>query len=181
MPGKTDQYVMPREEQRLARREPLRFGGPSRLLERFADDIDRVFEDFGFGRWQNRDWASIAPSGSGMWAPEVEVFQRDNQLVVHADLPGMKKDDVQIDVTDNNIAISGERRQEWETEREGVYRTERSYGSFCRTIPLPDGAITDQAKATFKDGVLEITVPAPPEQVTRARRLEIKEGTDAKK
>jgi HSP20 family protein len=181
MPGKTDQYVTPREEQRMARREPLRAGGPFRMLERFADDIDRVFEDFGFGRWQNRDWASMARSGSGMWAPEVEVFQRDHDLVVHADLPGMKKDDVHIDVTDNNITISGERRQEWETEREGVYRTERSYGSFCRTIPLPEGAITDQAKATFKDGVLEITIPAPPEQVTRARRLEIKEGTEAKK
>jgi HSP20 family protein len=180
MPGKTNQYVMPREEQRVARREPLRGGGPFGLLERFAADIDRVFDDFGFGRWQSRDLAGTARAGFSMWAPEVEVFQRDHDFVVHADLPGTNKDDVHVDVTDNAITISGERRQEWEHEREGVYRTERSYGSFCRSIPLPEGAITDQAKATFKDGVLEITMPAPPEQA-RARRLEIKEGTEAKK
>jgi HSP20 family protein len=84
-------------------------------------------------------------------------------------------------VTDDSITISGERRQEQEGERGGVYRSERSYGSFCRTIPLPEGAMTDQAKATFTDGVLEITMPAPPEQVTRGRRLEIKEGSEAKK
>jgi HSP20 family protein len=93
----------------------------------------------------------------------------------------MKKDDVSIDVTDNDITISGERRQEQESERGGIYRSERSYGSFRRTIPLPEGAIADQAKATFKDGVLEVRMPAPPEQVTRGRRLEINEGTDAKK
>jgi HSP20 family protein len=180
MPGKTDQYVMPREQQRMARRDPQRAAGPFGLLERFADDIDRVFDDFGFGRWRGRDWASTARSGSSMWAPEVEVFQRNHELVVHADLPGTNKDDVHVDVTENNITISGERRQEWETEREGVYRTERSYGSFCRSVPLPEGAITDQAKATFKDGVLEITIPAPPEQA-RARRLEIKEGTETKR
>jgi len=180
MPGKTDQYVMPREERRMARREPVRAGGPFGLLERFAADIDRVFDDFGFGRWQSREWDDTPRSGSSMWAPAVEVFQRDHDLVVHADLPGMNKDEVHVDVTDSNITISGERRQEWENEREGVYRTERSYGSFCRSIPLPEGAITDQAKATFKDGVLEVTIPAPPEQA-RARRLEIKEGTEAKK
>jgi len=62
-----------------------------------------------------------------------------------------------------------------------VYRSERSYGGFSRTIRLPEGAMTDQARASFKDGVLEIRMPAPPEQVTRGRRLEIKEGTETKK
>jgi len=93
----------------------------------------------------------------------------------------MKKDDVCIDVTENDITISGERRQEQETERGGLYRSERSYGSFCRTIPLPEGAMTDQAKASFKDGVLEVRMPAPPEPVTRGRRLEIKEASETKK
>jgi HSP20 family protein len=62
-----------------------------------------------------------------------------------------------------------------------VYRSERSYGSFRRVIPIPEGAMTDQAKANFKDGVLEITIPAPPEQVRRGRRLEISEGASAKR
>ena len=83
-----------------------------------------------------------------------------------------------MDVTDDTVTIQGERQQEEETEHGGVYRSERRYGSFYRTIPLPEGAITDQAKASFTNGVLEITIPAPPEPVTRGRRLEIK---DAKK
>ena len=79
------------------------------------------------------------------------------------------------------LTIQGERRREQEEERGGVYRSERSYGSFKRVIALPEGAITDQAKATFRDGVLEITMPAPPEHVTRGRRLEITEGAPIKK
>ena len=84
-------------------------------------------------------------------------------------------------MTSRLITIQGERRREHEDERAGVYRSERSYGSFQRAIALPEGAITDQAKATFRDGVLEITMPAPPDQVTRGRRLEITEEASAKK
>ncbi len=179
--------VAPREGQRLTRREPTSAAGPFGTLERFVDEINSVFDDFGLGRsWlaprRGRNWMTT-PLRASMeaWAPDIEIYQQNNDLVVRADLPGLKKDDVSIDVTDNEITISGERRQEQQTEREGIYRTERSYGSFCRTIPLPEGAITDQAKATFKDGVLEVRMPAPPEQVTRGRRLEIKEGAEAKK
>jgi len=101
--------------------------------------------------------------------------------VVRADLPGLKKDDVKVDITDQGITIHGEGRQEQQSEQGGIYRTERSYGSFYRQIPLPEGAMTDQAKAAFKNGVLEITVPSPPDQVTRGRRLEISEGPDSRK
>ncbi len=178
-----------REGQRLARREPTAtFADPFRTLDRFADEMDRIFDNFGFGRgWlapRSNQWLG-APSSrttaASFWAPDVEVYQRNNELVVRADLPGLKKDDVKVDVTENAITIQGERRQEEESERGGVYRSERSYGSFYRSIPLPEGAITDQAKANFKDGVLEITMPAPPDQVTRGRRLEIKEGAESKK
>ena len=96
-------------------------------------------------------------------------------------IPNLWPDDVKVDVTEDAITIHGERRQEQESERGGVYRSERSYGSFYRQIPLPEGAMTDQAKASFKDGVLEITMPAPPDQVTRGRRLEIKESSEPKK
>jgi HSP20 family protein len=179
--------IASRERPRVARREPVEAASPFKMLERFADEIDRVFDDFGFGRswlaprW-GRNWMRTPLRATiETWAPDVEVYQQNNDLVVRADLPGLKKDDISIDVTDNDITISGERRQEQETEREGLYRSERSYGSFCRTIPLPEGTMTDQAKATFKDGVLEVRMPAPPEQVTRGRRLEIKEGAEAKK
>lgn len=180
--------VVPRERQTtLTRREPLWSASPFRMLERFADEIDSVFDDFGVGR----SWLSPrlsrefmrTPAGSAgeMWAPQVEVYQQNNELIVRTDLPGMKKDDVSIDVTEHEVTISGERRQESETERGGVYRSERSYGRFCRTIGLPEGAMSDQAKATFRDGVLEIRMPAPNEQVRRGRRIEISEGAEPKK
>jgi HSP20 family protein len=95
--------------------------------------------------------------------------------------PGMKRDDVRIDVTEDGITIQGERRREEKEEREGFYRSELSYGTFTRFIPLPEGAMTDQATAHVKDGVLEITVPAPPEQVRRGRRIDISEGEPQKK
>ena len=170
----------------VARREPQHYSGPFGSLERFADEIESVFDDFGLGRswlaprW-GRGWPRAARSSMDTFVPQVAVHQQNDELVVRTDLPGMKKDDVSIDVTDNAITIAGERRQEQETERGGMYRSERSYGRFSRTIALPEGALTDQAKATFKDGVLEIRMPTPPEQVTRGRRLEIKDASESRK
>jgi HSP20 family protein len=158
---------------------------PFGFVERFADEMDRIFDDFGLGRSRvprfGRSWLTASGPGTDLWSPNVEIFHRNNELVVRADLPGLSKDDVTVDVTDEAITVQGERRREQEDERGGVYRSERSYGSFQRVIPLPEGAITDQAKATFRDGVLEITMPAPPDQVTRGRRLEIADTPSPKK
>lgn len=181
--------IASRERQPVSRRDPAWTANPFGMLERFADEIDSVFDDFGFGRFGldprlKRSWFRPRPTpdtGIETWAPAVELSQHNHELVVRADLPGLKKDDVHVDVTDGDITISGERRQEHESERGGLYRSERSYGHFMRTIPLPEGAITDQAKAVFKDGVLEVRMPAPPEQVTRGRRLDIQEGPTVKK
>jgi len=176
--------IAPQQRETMSRRQPVS-NSPFRMLERFAADIDGLFENFGLGRstlsQRDRGWRPISSQGMEVWAPDVEVSQQNNELIVRADLPGMNKDDVSIDVTDDAIAISGERRQEQQTERGGIYRSERSYGSFYRTIPLPEGALVDQAKATFKDGVLEIRMPAPPEQVTRGRRLAIKDESNSNK
>jgi len=177
----------PREQRGLTRREPfMEIGGPFRMLERLADEMDRVFGDFGVSRgWPRMSGLLRSPWRAEhewqTWAPEVEMFHRGNELIVRADLPGLSKDDVKVDVTEEGITIQGERKREHEEEREGVYRSERSYGSFYRVIPVPEGAMTDQAKAAFKDGVLEITMPAPPEQVRRGRRLEITETAPPKK
>jgi HSP20 family protein len=107
------------------------------------------------------------------------VIQQGSELIVRADLPGVNPEDVTVDVSEDGLTIAGERREERREERNGVYRMERSYGSFYRVVPLPDGAMTDQANATFKDGVLEIRMPAPPEQVSRGRRLQISRGDQA--
>jgi len=162
-----------REEQRLERTRPWgRDVSPFRAMQRMADEMDRLFDDFGFGRrWLRPSWRE---TGAEIWAPEVEVSQKNNELTIRADLPGLKREDVTVDITDNDVTIQGERKHEKEEEREGYYRTERGYGSFCRVIPLPEGAISEQAKANFKDGVLEITIPAPP--ASKGRRLEIAEA-----
>ena len=162
-------------EVRLARQDPFAWSDPFRSLQRFTDEVDRMFENFGMG--MGRRWLGSPlrrERTAELWAPEVEVVQKGNELVVRTDLPGLKKDEVSVEVTENTLTIHGERRREHEEEQDNIYRSERMYGSFYRTIPLPDGAIVDQAKATFRDGVLEITMPAPPAQ--QGRRLEITEG-----
>ncbi len=118
-------------------------------------------------------------SGMGtqaLWTPQIETFQRGDQFVVRADLPGMRKEDVDIELTDDSVVIQGERREEHEEDREGYYRSERTYGSFYRVVPLPEGAISESAKASFNNGVLEVTIQAPPHEVSRRRRLEISES-----
>jgi len=169
-------------EKNLVRPDILR--GPFQMLERFADEMDRVFDDFGFGRrWFTPSLGGARPRlrRAEEFLPDVEVLQRDNNLVIRADLPGLTRDDIKVEVADDGVTIQGERKREHEEEKGGVYRSERSYGSFSRTIALPEGAMTDQAKAAFKDGVLEITMPAPPDSVKRGRRLEITESTAQKK
>lgn len=136
----------------------------------WADQMERFFNSFGLGAAGNRigDW--------GLWNPQVETFQRGDQFVIRLDLPGMARDDVTVEVTADSVIVQGERRSEFEDTREGFYQSERSYGSFYRAIPLPEGAIGDNANATFKDGVLEVTVPAPSREASRGRRIEIGEG-----
>ena len=173
MADKRTEITRRQDQQNLSRRQST-WDFPFRMLDQFANEMDRMFDDFGLGR----GWRRAGLSESGLsWAPQVEVSQRHNELIVRADLPGMNKDDITVDVTEDAIAIHGERRREHDETSGGVYRSERSYGSFYREIPLPEGAMADQAKASFKDGVLEITMPAPPEQVTSGRRLEIAEGS----
>jgi HSP20 family protein len=107
-----------------------------------ADDMDRMFEEFGFGRpWGRPLWRETGAEG---WAPDVDVFQKDNQLTIQADLPGLKQNEVTVEVTEDAVTIQGERKREHEEKREGFFRSERSYGSVYRVIPLPEGAITDQ-------------------------------------
>jgi HSP20 family molecular chaperone IbpA len=136
------------------------------------DPFASFWEPFGLTR-AARPFQTGREGGGALWSPQIETFQRGQEFVVRADLPGLKKDDVKIDITDDSLTIEGERREEHEEDREGYYRSERTYGSFYRVVPLPEGAITDSAKAHFNNGVLEVVVQAPPREVSRGRRLEI--------
>ena len=166
----------------LARRDQsadLRMVSPFSLMRRFSEEMDRLFGNFGFGgslaTGVGREFGRLADLEGSMWLPQVEAFEREGKLIVRADLPGLDKDDINVDIDDDAIRIRGERRQEKEEDEEGYYRSERSYGSFYREIPLPGGVNADEAKASFSNGVLEITMPAPARQ-SGSRRIEIGEG-----
>lgn len=158
----------------IARGDLPMFISPFGMLQRFfTGDLARMFGEIGGQRDAGRAGVDQTRADLSAWAPRIDVVQRGNELVVRADLPGVDPDDVTVEIGEDAITISGERRQEHVDERNGVYRVERAFGAFFREIPLPEGAIADEAKASFKDGVLEITVPAPSPQVSRGRRLEI--------
>ena len=165
-------------ERGLSQRDP--WGGwfgqePFRSMHRMMDDMERAF--FGGGSFLPSRWSHQSRALSSEWMPQIESFQKGDQFVVRADLPGLKKEDVNVEVTDDQITIEGERRDEHTEEREGYYSSERSYGKFCRTIPLPLGALADSAKATFNNGVLEVTLNTPPHEVSRGRKIEISGAT----
>ena len=155
---------------------------PFQMMRRFTKDMERLFEDFRGFNFPNF-FTEFAPFrtefGTGEWMPQIEVMQTNGLFTVRADLPGLTKDDVKVEVSDEFLKITGERKEEKEEKQEGFYHSERTYGSFYRQIPLPEGAKIENATATFQNGVLEITIAAP--KVTApARKLEIKEPTQAK-
>ena len=145
---------------------------PFGLMRRFSEEMDRLFG----GTLASRATDLVG----GRWSPQVEMFERDNNLVVRADLPGMTKDDVKLELTDEGISIEGERRDENEEHGDGFYRSERTYGKFYRRIPLPEGVKVDNANASFNNGVLEVTMPAPKHEQRKVRHLEINEESQPK-
>lgn len=139
------------------------FSNPFGLMRRLSDEMDRAFStSMGLGREMGSYW------------PAVEVKEREGNLVVCADLPGMTKDNIKVDATDEGLVIHGERKREHDEEQGGWHRSERSYGEFYRTIPLPDGAQVEKAQAQFKDGVLEVKVPIPESAQHKRREIPIK-------
>jgi len=173
-----------REQGAIERRQPPAawFSTPFEFMNRMSDEMDRTFDrlfrDFGMAR---RSWFPHSPfrsAGNEAWAPRIEAFQKGDRFTVRAELPGLKKDDVQVEMRDDAVTIRGERREEREEEREGYYHSERDYGQFYRTIPLPEGVISESAQATFNHGVLEISMQAPPAEASRGRRLEIKDASE---
>ncbi len=161
-------------EEALTRGREYLTAGPLALMRRVSEDMDRLVAGVlgaGGSRWE--DWQGHL--GFKSW-PEIDVTHSGDKLIVQADVPGLGKDDVQVEVRDNELCISGERRSESERTEGHFYRSERSYGRFCRTIPLPEGANVDTASATFENGVLRVEIDAPQGQQTRSRRIEVKGG-----
>ncbi len=123
---------------------------PFALMRQFTEEMDRIFG------------AAPQPTGSGAaWAPTIEVKEKEGKLLLTAELPGVKTEDVKVHIDGDTLVVEGERKHEKEEKREGYYHSERSYGAFYRSIPLPEGAKADQTAAQFNNGVLEVTVPIP--------------------
>lgn len=141
---------------------------PFELMRRFTEEMDRTFENFGLSR-------GFGGGEMDLWTPAVEVFEREGNLIVRAELPGLNKEDVKVEMNDEGLVIQGERKREHEEKREGFYRSERSYGKFYRLIPLPEDANAEQVRAQFNNGVLEVSVPVP-ERKTNRREIPIETG-----
>ncbi len=171
------------EETKLTRANEPTFTSPFRLMRHFAKDMENMFRDFGF----DRDFPRMTGLEKDFFDPErrdffmdfsppVEMIRQGDNLVVRADLPGMEKDDIKVEVQDNHLIIEGERKQETKEEEEGFYRSECSYGKFYRQIPLPKSVKMEEAKANFKNGVLEVTLAAP-QLETSGKKIEISDGS----
>jgi len=139
---------------------------PFALMREFTNEMDNIFK-------------GITPKAEAEWfAPLVDVKLADGNMIVTADLPGLKKEEVKIEVTDTALVIEGERKLETKEEKEGYTKVERNYGKFYRSIPLPEGAKIDLAKAELKDGVLTVSLPVP--EAKKGRQVPIEEGAKIK-
>ena len=128
--------------------------------EPFTREIDRVFDAF-FGQTDQ----------GRRWVPPMDLVEAEDHFVLKADLPGLAESDVNLEVQDGTLTISGERKAEHEQREKGWYRIERSFGSFSRSLTLPDGIDPDRIEASFHDGVLDVRIPKPEER--KPRRISI--------
>lgn len=141
---------------------------PFTLMRQFTEDMDRFWSQ------------TPRVSGNGAaWSPAIEVREKDGKLLVTAELPGLKKEDVTVHIDGDTLVVEGERKQEHEEKREGYYRSERSYGKFYRSILLPEGAKIDQTAAQFNNGVLEVSVPIPEAKAAR-KEIPVEEAQKSK-
>jgi HSP20 family protein len=170
--------MLTKKETAVARKLPR---DPFALLRDMTSEFDRMFDA---GPWPTFRWPLVrskAVSEGAAFTPAVDVFEKDNRLFTRVDLPGVKKEDVKVEVIDGQLLISGERTSEVEEKKEDFYRCEREYGSFYRSVPLPEGANIDDVKATFDNGVLEVSVPLSVVAAAPVRQVAIQEPARAAK
>ena len=140
---------------------------PIRELDSLQGDMNRLFDRFFEGR------APDAPSRR--WIPAMDLAETEDHLVLRGDLPGMTEDDVDIEIKDGVLTVSGERKTDHEEKGEGYHRVERAFGSFSRSLSLPQGVDPGKIEAKFDNGVLEVRIPKPAE--AKPTRVEIGKGS----
>jgi len=157
-----------RSKPEIAQRE----GGDSPFLS-LQRDINRVFDDF----WRQFDQTPFGSNGhAGAGFARTDISETDNEVEVSVELPGLDEKDIEVDLTDDVLTIRGQKKEEREEKKRGYYMSERSYGSFHRMIPLPPGVDAGKAEATFKRGVLTVSLPKTAESRAKVRRIDVKTG-----
>ena len=141
---------------------------PARDLWRMRDDMDRLFNMMTSREYEGEEL------GQSEWSPRVDISEKDDNFLVTAELPGMKKDDIKITMQDGVLTIRGEKKYEKETEEKNVHLRERRYGSFMRSFRLPTPVNNQKIDASFKDGILNLTLPKAEE--AKPKEIEIKMG-----
>ena len=147
---------------------------PLRDLMTAQRDYDRLFRDFFSAQ------AGETEISTRSWAPPVDIYETDNDLVMKVELPGVEPKDVEVRVEDNNLYLKGERKFEKEVNEQNYHRVERSYGSFARSFSLPSSISADKVKAEFKDGLLVLTLPKREEAKPKTIKIEVSKSEPAK-
>ena len=139
-------------------------------------EMERLFDDFrGIFRWPRLWGPDRWPSAEiDLQVPAVDVYEKDDEVVVKAEIPGLSKEDIEVTLTDSMLTVKGEKKKEEEVKRQDYYRCERSFGAFSRTVEIPAAVKSEQATATFKDGVLEVRLPKTEEAKRKAVKVEVK-------
>src|SRR5436190_16251800 len=140
---------------------------PIRELDSLQSDMNRLFDRFFDGRTTN--------GTSPRWIPAMDLLETEDHLVLRGDLPGLTEDDIEIEIKDNVLTVSGERKADKEEKGEGYYRVERAFGNFSRSLTLPKGVDAEKVEANFDKGILEVRIPKPAE--AKPTRVQIGAGT----
>lgn len=170
MNEKTDTTTLTPVETRDQETLPASTNNRKRDPFSMLNDIELLMD-----RMLNRRWPLFRnmPEMGGDWAPQVDMYEQGGDLVVKAELPGVSKDDIDVAIDHGDLVIRGERKSEHEEKGEHTYRMERSFGSFYRRLPLPEGVRDDQISATYNDGVLEIRTPKPQSDSSTSKKITI--------
>ena len=148
-------------------------GEPARELHIIQQEMNRLFNAFSYAPASG---GGAGTAGARRWVPAMDLVETDDHFVLRADLPGLDESDVKIEVHENVLTVSGERKYEHEARKDGYYRLERGSGQFNRSLTLPDGVDADAITASFDKGVLEVRVPKPEQRKPRRVQIDIGGG-----
>jgi HSP20 family protein len=142
-------------------------------LQQMRNQMDRLFDDFFSSTFSMSPWGDSLDMEMGSFLPSVDVHETEKEIQVTAELPGMDEKDIDLSITHNMLVINGEKKSEKEEKGQRSYRSERIYGSFRRSVPLPEGLDENACEAHFKNGVLTVTLPKQTVSSTQAKRIPV--------